>query len=773
MLQEKKSSTSSGFQLIANQRITTENNGVARGITTIGKNTLFAYNVHFGLREDIRLSDVFSMYTFTGDHFEPQPLTLLEDPAFISDYTNLYKYYRDSIFARFSRTENYLYMVFQTSKNPDDRKAFKWLVKNEQLTYIDDRSIHEVRQVPQYDFQWIKSDLSHRRLGLHPHISVLDKVFIEALNGDITFKIENNTDTGKGIYSDPVRNKDQQLDDAEYYYADLGNLIAIKIKPYQEGFRAYIFNVRTKQVTPIPGLLDAGIVLPDNQGIIFPNGYYLQNGEYKLFENGLTELEYIQSTASPNGEDFLYCFYQKSSNTYVLMSYNMIGQQVETPIICNGYTIFSDGTLIYFRSENEAIRHHQVQIWETPYTVYLKENLALSNNVLYKIGNKAIVAAMSESQEIIQLLQKEDSYEDLYEDIHHKTTDILDAYFWIKEEGAFNLAEPLAQIRSIANTAIDEFAKVQSQRKHAGESLEAMRKKVDQLVIDIKNASIQSLDQLVALLASTRGMQGGVIDLHNIRYINTAAVNQLQEVLQSYNSSLSQDTIQFLLKEEALAPYEQQVAAQKQAVSKLVKVVDAQAITAAVGNISSQLEMVIDILNSLKIDDSTQTTRIIEKISLIFASLNEVKADLTRTITSLRTKESTGEFHAQLSLLDQSIVNFLDISTSPEKCDEYFAKISIQVEELESKFADFDLFIQKIADKREEVIKAFNGRKELLIAQINKRTSSLEQIGIRVLKNIENKVASFPSKELIYAFFSTDLMIDKLRKLVAELNELG
>ncbi len=47
----------------------------------------------------------------------------------------------------------------------------------------------------------------------------------------------------------------------------------------------------------------------------------------------------------------------------------------------------------------------------------------------------------------------------------------------------------------------------------------------------------------------------------------------------------------------------------------------------------------------------------------------------------------------------------------------------------------------------------FNGKKELLIAQINKRTSSLEQIGIWVLENIENKAQSFDTRESIYAFF--------------------
>ena len=764
---------STGFELIANQRITTENNGVARGIMAFGELCIFGYNVHFGLRESIRLSDVFNIYRFTDNHFEPQPLTLIEDEGFITDFTNLYKYYRDSIFAKFTKTENYLYMIFQTSKNPDDRKAFKWLIKNNKLHYVDDRSIHEVKKTAQHDFDWIKTGLENRKLGRYPHISILDKVFIETIGGDITFKIEDNTDTGKGIYAEPVNSKDQQLDDAEYNYADLGNLIALKIKPYQEDYRTYIFNVRTKEVVPIKMLLDAGILLPDNQGIIFPNGYYLQNGISKIFESNLTDLDFIRSIASPNGEDFLYIFYQRHSNTYVLMSYNVIMQQVETPIVCNGFTVFDDGKLIYFRTENEAIRHHQVQIWQTPYTAVLVENKAMAENVLYKIGNKDIVSAMSESQEVIQLLNKEDSYEGLYEDIVKKTGDIIDSYFWIRDAETFDLSAPLNQIKDIANTAIDEFAKVQTQRQHARDVLAGMQQRVDNLVIDIKNAVITALDQLVQLLATTRQTQGAVIDLLNVKYIDTGAVNALQEVLQQYNLQLSQDTINYLLRDEALQPYEEKVAVQKAEVKKVTKVIDAQVIETAVKDIASELEVLIDILNSLKIEDTTQTTRIIEKISVIFASLNEVKADLARTITALRSSEATGEFHAQLTLLEQSIVNFLDLSTSPEKCEDYLTKISVQIEELESRFADFDEFVLKIADKRDEVIKAFSGKKEMLTAQINKRTTSLEQIGLRILKNIENKAQTFHSKENIYAFFSTDLMIDKIRNLVSDLKALG
>src|SRR5690606_2857782 len=209
---------STNFVLKANQRITTENSCVARGIIALDNVCIFGYNVHIGLRTEIKLEDVFSVFLYEEGQFVPQSLDLIKDPNFITDYQNLYKYYRDSIFSKFRRTENYLYMIFQTSKNPEDLKAFKWLIKDGKLHYENDRSIHEVKTPAQFEFEWTKTGLEDRRLGKFPHISILDKVFIEALHGDITFKIENNTDSGQGIYSEKVSNTDQQLDDAEYYY---------------------------------------------------------------------------------------------------------------------------------------------------------------------------------------------------------------------------------------------------------------------------------------------------------------------------------------------------------------------------------------------------------------------------------------------------------------------------------------------------------------------------------------------------------------------------
>src|SRR5690554_3008260 len=163
------------------------------------------------------------------------------------------------------------------------------------------------------------------------------------------------------------------------------------------------------------------------------------------------------------------------------MSYNIIQQTVETPIVCNGFTIFKDGSLIYFRTEPEATRHHQVQIWETPYMAVLKENADRKDDPLYKVGNKQIVQAMAEAQEVVSLINKEDSYEGLYEDILKKSTSLVDSYFWINDDSLQNLGQPLQQIQDVANTAIDEFVKVQAQRKHAIELLDISDRKSTRL----------------------------------------------------------------------------------------------------------------------------------------------------------------------------------------------------------------------------------------------------------------------------------------------------
>mgnify|MGYP001003820958 CR=1 FL=1 len=164
--------------------------------------------------------------------------------------------------------------------------------------------------------------------------------------GDLTVKIENNTDTGEGIYAEPVDNPDQTLDDAEIFYAVLGNLILLKIRPYQEPRSRYlVYSEKTQQVRRLDSIEHACVLLPDDQGIIVSNGYFLQTGECKIFESALSEMVYHSRVQSPNGEDYLFVFYNRLSGDYVLLPYNLIEQKVGTPILCNGFTLFDSGEM--------------------------------------------------------------------------------------------------------------------------------------------------------------------------------------------------------------------------------------------------------------------------------------------------------------------------------------------------------------------------------------------------------------------------------------------
>ena len=75
-------------------------------------------------------------------------------------------------------------------------------------------------------------------------------------------------------------------------------------------------------------------------------------------------------------------------------------------------------------------------------------------------------------------------------------------------------------------------------------------------------------------------------------------------------------------------------------------------------------------------------------------------------------------------------------------------KISIQLEELEGKFADFEEFISQIIEKREEVYNAFEARKNAITEKRNKRSLALENAADRILKGVDKRALDRKSTRL-------------------------
>lgn len=765
--------------LLATTRLTTENNCVPRDLAAIGPHRfIFGYNVHLGLRSTMRIEDVFAVYDFhPDDHsFHPNRDNLLGDSQFAEDFAYLYNYYKHASFLKFHRIGPHLYLGFQVGQRATEVKTFKWLVDDDKgtLKYLGNRSDHEFIFPPAQEFEWRRATRDMYIHGTHPHISIEDRVFVETIGGDLTVKVENNTDTGRGIYSEPVENKDQTLDDAEVYYAIVGSLILLKVLPYQEKtWRHLVFNERTRQAHRIDSIAESCVLLPDDHGVLFPHGYVLQTGEVRRFETGLPPMRFEKRIAAANGEDTLFVFSHLESGSYLLLSYNLITQSVATPQPCHGFSLFPSGELVLFLADDEPRKHHVIQVWRTPFLTSDVNEARASQTFLSKIGNAEIVRAMAECNGVLTLLSKDDSFSGLYVELARSCGDIADSYFWVGNAEAHDLKSTLVEIKSTAEAALGEFEKVSRMRKTAAEQTAALQEKAQKALGAAANTDPTDILGFVHLLTSLRELRGQIIALRDVRYTDAAEIDRMDKAVAEGADKLSAKCVTFLLKTESLDPYRKQITEQQARIPALAKVTEAQAVEEALAKSSSELEMLTAIVSGLKIEDATETTRIIEGISTLFAQLNQVRSVLRNRRNDLAKTEGAAQFQAQLSLLSQSVLNYLEVATTPEKCDESLTRVLVQIEEMETRFSDFDDYAAELIKKREEVQTAFESRRQSLSDALNRRCGSLGQSAERILTSIRNRLASFAKPEEVHAWLAADAMVAKLRDLIEELRRLG
>jgi len=599
-------------------------------------------------------------------------------------------------------------------------------------------------------------------------------VFVECVGGDLTIKVEDNTASGEGVYAEPVDDKHQKVDDAEIAYGLVGHLILLKIRPYKEqAARYFIFNEKQQTAMRVDSLGQSCVFLPEEHGLIFPDGYYLATGELKQFDSKDEGMVIERIVHAPNGEDVLYVFYNRLTGDYALLPYRLIAQKVEERISCNGFSLFPNGNLVLFRAEAEAQKHHMIQLRQTPFHQPGHEPPGQKDAFLYQVGNKEVVRCLAECNEVMTLVRKENPHAEIYTDLVKRCGAILDSYPWLSSADGFGLDGALRAVREAADKAVDEFDKVRRLQREAVERVKDVRKRCTDQFQNVRRASFRVLNDYVLNLASLRKLRGELITLKEVRYVDVAQVEELEKQVVTQTDELSGSCVKFLLKPESLEPYRKQAADHLAAVDRVTKVAEGKEIEKAVTVAGGELEMLIEIVNSLKIEDATETTRIIDSITAVYSTLNQVKAALKKRLESLFASEGAAQFGAQMKLLGQAASSYLDLCDSPAKCEEYLNRLSVQLEELEGTFADFEEYTVQLADRRTELYEAFEQRKVALVEQRNRKASALLTAAERILKVIQNRLAGFKSIEDINSYMASDLMIAKVRETIEQLLALG
>ncbi len=779
------------LQLIANERVRTENNCVPRDIVSIAGHLLFGFQVFIGLKTETSVADVLSVYKFvkspnqgadggfdlSAQAFEG-PAGFLADEAFAKDFRDTFRYTKEARLLQLRRTETRLLAAVQVGATARDAKVFRWSIDAAgRLAYMDARGDDDNAFPRSHGFVWTPTGRDDHVGGAHPHVNILDQLFVETVGGDLTIKVENNTKTGVGIYRESVDDANQTLDDADIAYAQIGALILLKILPYRETqYRYFVFNTRTKTAKRIDAIGQACVELAEDQGIVFPGGYYLKDGECRVFDSDTAAMELERTVRAPNGEDVLYVFYRREQGQYLLLPYNLIRKEVANPLRCNGYSLFADGTMALFRAEESAepTRVHALQVWRTPFATLEHAAAApAGNSYLAKVGNAELVRGISEALTLKKLASSDAPTRLTYEDAVATATRISHAYYWLGHAETENLAASVSAIKKTSELIIDEFEKMLAIRRRADEALALATTTQTGLLARLRPDDLSTVEGFLEALTELRKQRGALITLKELRGVDVARVAALDEEVKKHAESVSDACVGFFLKQNAFAPLLDRLDGLTRDVEAVAKVSDLTPFGEELARVQSGLTILAEVASGLKVDDATARTQILDGVSAAFAQLNRARSGFDARKRDLATKEGRAEFGVQFKLFGQAVVSALAICDTPERCDEELSRLLIELETIEGRFGELDEFAPDLATKREDVSEALGTRRQQLVDERHRRAQNLFSAAERILAGVGRKAATLKTESDLQAYFAADPMVHKLDALAEQLRAIG
>ncbi|MDO5610932.1 MAG: DNA repair ATPase [Pseudomonadota bacterium] len=763
-------------------RIRSENNCVGRDIVQVGELLLFGFNVYLGLKTQTTLNDVFGLYRLveTAEGYDVEPVdfagTFLADAAFVRDFDELYAYYKHARLLQLVVRDSKLLAAFQIGEKSTDMRVFRWSIATSgEVSYIDARGERDMAMPAPFDFEWQRAGRELEVSGRFPHLNILDTLFVDTTGGDLTIKVENNTETGSGIYAEAVEDATQSIDDARIEFAKVGSLILLKILPYRETeWRGLVYNTLTRKVVRIDAIVQACVQLPEDHGIIFPGGYYLQNGDHKSFDATMQGMQFKRTIRSPNGEDVMYVFYEREHGLAALFVYNMIQRALQNPVFAHGYARLPDGRMVLFNAEtNDPTRVHQMQVWQTPFA---SDEYAAAkppgNSFMGRLGNAELVRGISNLYDLARAIDSPDVSSQRYLLLTEQTRRLFDLHHWIDDASSHGLASLLREISATGESVLDEFEKVESIRAQSDRAMSEARAEQRRLLGRMQPDSWSLIEEFVEALNAITRQRGHLLTIREYRYIDVAAIDDMAGALQEAHARIGSATGEFLAGDKALLPFSERLQQLDQAAQKAETARALGENVQAMGAMSADLDMLSELMATLSVDDATQRTRVVEAISGLYARLNQARARAEQKRRSLGSAEAVAQFGAQFALFGQSITSALGMANTPERAEEQLSRLLVQLEELEGQFGEHEQFLSDILAKREELLETFEAHKQALLDDRQRKAQSVLDAANRILDGLAKRTERFNHPDELNAFFAGDPLVLKLRELSERLREL-
>lgn len=776
---------STELRLLATERLTTGHPCVPRDLLAVGGELLLGFERAPGATGEPRVGDVLTLRAPDLAELPEGRRTLLTDPAFVREFAGLHRYFREARLRRLRTVDGKLLAVFRTGEDAADVRVLRWAREPDGSAgaFVDGRGERDHVFPASHGFGWTAAGRDTHVLGRHPHIAIGagGGMAVDTLGGTLTVRTAEGGPASGGVHEEPVDEPLQSLADAEVEYAELGPLVLLRVRPYkEEAWRHLVVNTLLGTVLRIDAVGPSCHRLPEDQGIIFPGGYYLTTGALKTFDTAdeLIDPVFEGAVRSPNGEDVLYVFRSRDASRSLLLPYNLIRQEVATPLTGRGHALLDDGTLVLLKVDPEGAgrpgRVHALQRWRTPYVSDTRAAARpAGGGPLARTGNADLVRGISDCLALAHGVREMAPTAAVHRRLAADCVRAADRHHWLTDPELGLLAEPLAAMRETARQTLAEFDAVRELTRQAADALDGAERTMTALVRSVRGETPRSAAGWVDRLTALRRAHGRLMSLMDTHHADTARITAIGARTEEDVEWAAGSAVEFLSGDGAFAGYHEEIDGLLAETEALTGVSGADALGARLTELTETFATVTDVVSGLDIADTVVRTAVLERIGEVLGGANRVRAALEARRGELVSREATAGFAAEFALLGQAVTGALATADSPAACDERLTRLLLRLEDLESRFAESDDLVARLAERRGEVHEAFATRKQTLQDARAGRAERLAASAARVLDSVRRRLGSLPDPAAVHTYFAADPMVAKVRRIADELRDLG
>ncbi len=362
---------------------------------------------------------------------------------------------------------------------------------------------------------------------------------------------------------------------------------------------------------------------------------------------------------------------------------------------------------------------------------------------------------------------------EVYEALIGACVRAADAYHWLGDAELGDVGSPLEEVRGTAEQVLAEFETVRTLTGQAADALAGASERLTGLVRRLRGEVPRDAAGWVAGLTELRRAQGHLLTLKEMRYADTARIDEVAGEAEAELAAFGRRAVAFLGREDAFAGHHEVIGGLVAEAGELATVAQAAPVAARLDELTDGLRTVTEVIAGLDIGDATVRTSILERIAEVLGGVNRARATLVARRRELQDQEGRAEFAAEFALLGQAVTGALADAATPEACDTQLARLLVQVENLEARFTDFDDFLAELTGKRTEIHETFAARRQTLADERARRAEQLAASATRVLETVVRRAATLADAEAVSTYFASDPLVTKIRRTVAQLRDFG